>query len=62
MQQLSPVYRIVFNLYIVDGLTHKEIGAKLGISVGTSKSNLSKARRKIQALLTESHDIYYKPR
>ncbi len=62
MQQLSPVYRVVFNLYIVEDLTHKEIGAKLGISVGASKSNLSKARRNIKSLLAASHDIYYMPR
>ena len=60
MQQLTPAYRLVFNLYIVDGLTHKEIADKLGINEGTSKSNLSKARKKIQELLTTSHGIYYK--
>lgn len=62
VQQLSPAYRLVFNLYIVDGLTHKEISKKLGINEGTSKSNLAKARRKIQSLLGASHGIYYKPK
>lgn len=62
MQQLTPAYRLVFNLYIVDGLTHKEIAKKLNISEGTSKSNLSKAKGKIQALLGASHGIYYKPK
>ena len=61
MQKLSPGYRLVFNLYIVDGLTHKEIAKKLTISEGTSKSNLAKAKRKIQTLLGASHGIYYKP-
>ena len=61
MQKLSPAYRLVFNLYIVDGLTHKEIAKKLTISEGTSKSNLAKAKRKIQTFLGASHGIYYKP-
>lgn len=53
VQELSPGYRAVFNLYVVDGYTHKEIGGLLGISDGTSKSNLLKAReilkKKIEA-------------
>lgn len=53
VQQLSPAYRAVFNLYVLDGYTHKEIGSLLGISDGTSKSNLLKAReilkRRIEA-------------
>lgn len=44
VQRLSPAYRTVFNLYVIDGFTHKEIGEKLGISEGTSKSNLAKAK------------------
>ena len=51
VQQLSPAYRIVFNLYIIEGFTHPEIAKKLGISVGTSKSNLAKARSKLKHLL-----------
>lgn len=51
MQELSPVYRTVFNLYVMDGLTHQEISEELDISVGTSKSNLSKARARIKAIL-----------
>lgn len=62
MQKLTPAYRLVFNLYVVDGLTHKEIAKKLSISEGTSKSNLAKAKRKIQHLLGDSHGIYYKPK
>ena len=50
-QQLSPMYRAVFNLYVMDGLTHQEIAEELNISVGTSKSNLSKARARIKTLL-----------
>lgn len=44
VQKLSPAYRMVFNLYVVEGYSHKEIADQLGISVGTSKSNLSKAK------------------
>jgi RNA polymerase sigma-70 factor (ECF subfamily) len=41
----------VFNLYVFDNLTHQEISHQLGISVGTSKSNLAKARRNVRAVL-----------
>lgn len=51
MQQLSPMYRAVFNMYVMDGLTHQEIADELNISVGTSKSNLSKARARIKGIL-----------
>lgn len=45
---LSPAYRTVFNLYVVEGFTHKEIAEYLGISEGTSKSNLAKAKQKLK--------------
>jgi RNA polymerase sigma factor (sigma-70 family) len=51
IQELSPGYRTVFNLFIIEGLSHEEIANKLGISTGTSKSNLSKARRQMQKIL-----------
>jgi len=51
VQQLTPAYRAVFNLYAIDGYTHEEIGQLLGISEGTSKSNLSKARENLRAML-----------
>lgn len=51
MQELSPVYRAVFNMYVMDGLTHQEIADELNITVGTSKSNLSKARQNIKTIL-----------
>ena len=51
MQELSPMYRAVFNLYVFDNMTHQEIAIKLGISVGTSKSNLAKARRNLRKIL-----------
>ena len=44
IQTLTPRYRMVFNLYAVEGYTHQEISEELGISIGTSKSNLSRAR------------------
>lgn len=54
VQELSPAYRTVFNLYVIDGYTHEEIAGMLSISVGTSKSNLSKARVNLQARLKKS--------
>ena len=53
IQQLSPAYRTVFNLYVIEDFTHKEIAEKLGISEGTSKSNLSKARVNIHKLIED---------
>ena len=51
MQQLSPAYRTIFNLYVFENLTHKDIAEKLGISVGTSKSNFSKAKSNLKKIL-----------
>ena len=48
VQELSPRYRIVFNLYAIEGYSHKEIADMLGITEGTSKSNLSRARDILQ--------------
>lgn len=48
IQTLSPRYRMVFNLYAIEGYNHQEISDALGISVGTSKSNLSRARAILQ--------------
>ncbi|MDC6391019.1 RNA polymerase sigma factor [Maribacter sp. PR1] len=44
IQELPNKYRATFNLYVLDGYTHKEISELLGTSVGTSKSNLARAR------------------
>lgn len=44
VRHLPPSYRTVFNMYVIDGFTHQEIANHLGISVGASKSNLSKAK------------------
>lgn len=51
VQELSPGYRTVFNLYIVEGFGHKEIGEMMGISEGTSKSQLARARLILQEKL-----------
>ena len=51
VQQLSPAYRLVFNLYVMEGYKHQEIAAKLGIGVSTSKSNLVRAKEKLRKLL-----------
>lgn len=57
LQQLSPAYRLVFTLYVVEGLQHQEIADKLSISVGTSKSNLAKARMKLKSILESNFGI-----
>ncbi len=49
IQQLSPAYRTVFNMYVIEGFSHKEIANELNISESTSRSNLVKARLKLQA-------------
>jgi RNA polymerase sigma-70 factor (ECF subfamily) len=55
---LPPGYRTVFNLYEVEGYTHKEIAALLHISEGTSKSQLSKAKQMLQQLLQQQNNFY----
>jgi len=57
IQDLTPGYRTVFNLFVIDGLSHDEIAQHLNISVGTSKSNLSKARRQLQKILFKRNQI-----
>jgi RNA polymerase sigma factor (sigma-70 family) len=54
IQKLSPVYRMVFNLYVFEGFKHKEIAKLLNISEGTSKSNLSDARALLQKAVNSS--------
>lgn len=51
IQKLSPAYRTVFNMYVIEGYSHKEIADRLDISESTSRSNLVKARLKLQALI-----------
>lgn len=57
MQKLTPAYRTVFNLYVFEELTHKEIADMLGINIGTSKSNLAKAKHNLKKLLTKEHKL-----
>ncbi len=57
VQELSPGYRTVFNLFVIEGLSHDEIATQLGISTGTSKSNLFKARLQLQKILFKKHQI-----
>ena len=54
ISELPSGYRIVFNLYAIDGYSHKEIAEQLGISENTSKSQLSRARTYLQKLLTNN--------
>lgn len=51
IQQLPDRYRLIFNLYVLDNYTHNEIAEMLNISVGTSKSNLSRARKSLKEQL-----------
>lgn len=53
VQKLSPSYRIVFNMYVLDGYSHKDIADELNISEGTSKSNLSKAKVNLRMMVRE---------
>jgi RNA polymerase sigma-70 factor (ECF subfamily) len=54
IQSLSPAYRSVFNLYVIEGYSHKEIGELLNITESTSRSNLVKARTKLKDMLSGS--------
>lgn len=60
VQELTPAYRAVFNLYVIEEHTHKEIAELLEISEGTSKSNLSKAKfnlkKSLMHLIKTTHD------
>jgi RNA polymerase sigma-70 factor (ECF subfamily) len=55
VQKLSPSYRMVFTLHVVEGYNHKEIAEMLGIQEGTSKSNLQDARRKLQQMIKAAY-------
>ncbi len=62
IDQLPLHHRTVFNLYVIDNFKHHQIAEKLGISAGTSKSHLSRARKKIQRLLHQMAIEKYKQR
>jgi RNA polymerase sigma-70 factor, ECF subfamily len=60
VRRLTPAYRTVFMMYVVDGYNHREIAELLNINEGTSKSNLAKARGKLQEMiLDENPSLYY---
>lgn len=61
IQQLPDGFRTVFNLYAIEGYTHKEIGTLLGISEGTSKSQYARAREHLQETLKSEKQVekYY---
>ncbi|WP_299433648.1 RNA polymerase sigma factor [uncultured Aquimarina sp.] len=56
IQQLPDRYRLVFNLYVLDGYSHKEIAEMLDISIGTSKSNLARARNILKEKIETNHE------
>lgn len=57
IQELPDRYRQVFNLYVIEEFSHQEIAEMLDISVGTSKSNLSRAREKLKELIKKNNNI-----
>ena len=63
IQELPPRYRMVFNLFVMEGLNHKEISEEMSITVGTSKSNLARARdilkRKVMLLYGDNNNSNY---
>jgi RNA polymerase sigma factor (sigma-70 family) len=62
IQELPPQYRMVFNLYVIEGHSHQEISRELGISEGTSKSNLSRAREILRNKLENQYGEFRKKR
>ena len=58
IQTLSPAYRSVFNLYVIEGYSHREIADELGVTESTSRSNLVKARHKLRAILAAKSITY----
>ena len=57
IQKLTPGYRIIFNLFIIENFSHEEISKRLGISIGTSKSNLARGRKQLQKILLDENQI-----
>ena len=56
IRKLTPVYRTVLNLFVIEGYSHEEIATQLNISLGASKSNLSKARHNLRKIITKQTD------
>lgn len=59
LQKLPPSYRTVFNLYVIEGYTHEEIAKMLNITVGTSKSNLFKAKDQLRKIVGDFFELDY---
>jgi RNA polymerase sigma-70 factor (ECF subfamily) len=57
MQNLTPGYKIIVNLSILECFSHEEISKQLGISIGTSKSNLARGRKQLQKILLQQSQI-----
>jgi RNA polymerase sigma factor (sigma-70 family) len=55
IQKLAPGYRTIFNLYVIEGYTHKEIAMLMGISEGTSKSQLARSRVILQRMILQAN-------
>jgi len=55
IQQLPPRYRMVFNLYVMEGYSHQEIAEEMSITQGTSKSNLARAREILKKKIQENY-------
>jgi RNA polymerase sigma-70 factor (ECF subfamily) len=58
VQKLPEKYRVIINMYSIDGYSHKEIASVLNISEGTSKSQLSRARKMLMALIRDKKKVY----
>jgi len=58
IQTLPEGFRTIFNLFVIDGYSHKEIAETMGISEGTSKSQLSKGKKLLQKMLLQNQNSY----
>jgi len=59
LQKLPPAYRTVFNLHVIEGYSHEEIANMLHIAIGTSKSNLFKAKEQLKIILNDFFEADY---
>lgn len=57
IEQLPPGYKLVFNMYVIEGYKHKEIAEQLGININTSKSQLSRAKQYLQSYLADLSEV-----
>jgi RNA polymerase sigma factor (sigma-70 family) len=58
LRKLSPTYRTVFNMFVIEGFSHREIANALNITESTSRSNLVKARNKLKSILLPKENYY----